>query len=328
LLSNPIYVGKIKHRDKLYIGEHEAIIEPGIFAQVQALLKDQTVWRRSTMNTVSTHLLTGLVFDEEGQKLRATHANKRGKRYGYYVSKKFVEERGDSIDSGWRLPVMQLDDLVVQALHDILANQAMFSTWFGDSVEAARLRQAIRTAYQIRAEWHAMSVEQRQTMIRRFVLRVDLRAGAFVLKVDREALISVLARADRQPGAADTIERIVSIEHRMSLRRRGVETKMQLDDYNGRASTPDGNLIKLVHRAHRYLTHLTNGSAQRLSDIAAAHQADPADVSRLLPLAFLSPKIVDAILSGHQPLELTAQRLSRLPDLPLDWAEQETLLGM
>jgi hypothetical protein len=35
----------------------------------------------------------------------------------------------------------------------------------------------------------------------------------------------------------------------------------------------------------------------------------------------LSPELVEAILQGRQPHELTAMRLSEL-DLPLDWTEQ------
>jgi site-specific DNA recombinase len=47
-----------------------------------------------------------------------------------------------------------------------------------------------------------------------------------------------------------------------------------------------------------------------------------------LPLACLSPDIVEAILNGSQPANLTAERLKRrLPELPLEWSEQLRLLG-
>jgi hypothetical protein len=45
-----------------------------------------------------------------------------------------------------------------------------------------------------------------------------------------------------------------------------------------------------------------------------------------LPLAFLAPDIVEAILQGRQPVELTALRLKRTR-LPLSWVEQRRLLG-
>jgi hypothetical protein len=50
-------------------------------------------------------------------------------------------------------------------------------------------------------------------------------------------------------------------------------------------------------------------------------------VSRILPLAFLAPDIVEAILDGRQPPELTAARLKRMRDLPLDWQQQRRYLG-
>jgi hypothetical protein len=47
----------------------------------------------------------------------------------------------------------------------------------------------------------------------------------------------------------------------------------------------------------------------------------------LLPLGLLAPDIVEAILAGHQPIELTASRLKRLRELPISWKEQRRVLG-
>ena len=41
-------------------------------------------------------------------------------------------------------------------------------------------------------------------------------------------------------------------------------------------------------------------------EIAEAESMPASEVSRQLPLAFLSPRIVDAILQGRQPADLTA----------------------
>ena len=41
---------------------------------------------------------------------------------------------------------------------------------------------------------------------------------------------------------------------------------------------------------------------------------------------FLSPDLVETILQGRQPVELSATRLTAL-DLPLDWVEQRRLLA-
>ena len=50
-------------------------------------------------------------------------------------------------------------------------------------------------------------------------------------------------------------------------------------------------------------------------------------VSRVLRLAFLAPDIVEAILGGRHPVELTAERVLVHEDLPLNWREQRHRLG-
>ena len=72
---------------------------------------------------------------------------------------------------------------------------------------------------------------------------------------------------------------------------------------------------------------INDGQGRTLSDIAMAESVELSEVSRILPLAFLSPKIVDSILAGTQPVSLTAQRLSRIPDLSVSWHQQSKLLA-
>ena len=45
-------------------------------------------------------------------------------------------------------------------------------------------------------------------------------------------------------------------------------------------------------------------------------------------LAFLAPQIVEAIVAGNQPPELTAEALAERIDLPLLWNAQEQAVGI
>jgi site-specific DNA recombinase len=52
-------------------------------------------------------------------------------------------------------------------------------------------------------------------------------------------------------------------------------------------------------------------------------------VSWLIRLAFLAPEIVEAIIQGNHPPDLTAQSLiTRRIDLPLEWQAQKTALQL
>jgi ParB-like chromosome segregation protein Spo0J len=75
------------------------------------------------------------------------------------------------------------------------------------------------------------------------------------------------------------------------------------------------------------MQQLIAGEVLSLKALAADEGRDPAEISRLLPLACLSPEIVEAIIAGNQPANLTVERLKRLPDLPLEWSKQHQLLG-
>ncbi len=117
--------------------------------------------------------------------------------------------------------------------------------------------------------------------------------------------------------------------HRRRLRNALARFKeICIDTADERASTtnPDARLIATVARAHRWSEELRTGVASSVGGLVARHGVAQGDVSRSLPLAFLAPDIVEAILQGRQPGELTAARLKRIR-LPLSWIEQRRLLG-
>lgn len=49
------------------------------------------------------------------------------------------------------------------------------------------------------------------------------------------------------------------------------------------------------------------------------------DTTRLLPLAFLSPRIVSEVVKGQYPADLTLERL--LGCVKLDWRDQAKAIG-
>ena len=87
LLSNPVYLGKIRHKDKIYDGLHPAIIDQETFEAVGLSLEANRVKRTSGSARRTQSALVGKLFDEEGNAMTPTFANGRGgKRYRYYVS--------------------------------------------------------------------------------------------------------------------------------------------------------------------------------------------------------------------------------------------------
>lgn len=64
-----------------------------------------------------------------------------------------------------------------------------------------------------------------------------------------------------------------------------------------------------------------------MQQMAEAENVTRSYVYRFIRLAFLSPDIVKAIMTGKAPETLTADKLIRHITLPIDWKEQRELLG-
>jgi len=68
-------------------------------------------------------------------------------------------------------------------------------------------------------------------------------------------------------------------------------------------------LLKLIARAHCWFDDLISGRAASMVEIAKREKVGKRYVSRVIRLAFLAPEIVEQIVNGCQPPELTAQSL-------------------
>lgn len=90
---------------------------------------------------------------------------------------------------------------------------------------------------------------------------------------------------------------------------------------------PDRRLVDAIAKAQFAMLKLTNGSKQSIASVAETLKMDASDLCRILPLAFLSPKLTEAILTGRHSADLTLRTLTRGPELPLEWDRQEKLLA-
>jgi len=113
----------------------------------------------------------------------------------------------------------------------------------------------------------------------------------------------------------------------MTVKRRGHEMKIIIGGQSQQASNRDPALIRLVAKAHLLRLHLETGKATSIKEFAQAHNIDHADAKRMLPLGFLAPDIVEAILLGQQPLDLTTLALKNGYKLPIPWSDQRAQLG-
>jgi hypothetical protein len=140
------------------------------------------------------------------------------------------------------------------------------------------------------------------------------------ITVSRAGLSGLIGDANTSDGDP------IVLDLPIAICRRGVESRIILQGALGPLS-PDGGLIALVSDSYQWFERIAKGEITTIRDIARQEGVDEGDVSWFLPLAFLAPDIIEAILAGRQPVELTLEKLKRLRNLPKPWEEQRQLLG-
>ncbi len=114
----------------------------------------------------------------------------------------------------------------------------------------------------------------------------------------------------------------------MTFRRRGGRKVIVLPDGTlgnpAPAATIDNSMVKALARAFRWQKLLEDGTYGCHDDIAKAEKICPAFISRIIRLALLAPDIVEKILTGSQPADLTLKKMMK--QLPVAWEEQRALL--
>ena len=109
MLQNRIYRGEIVHKGKSYPGEHEAIVDEALWNNVQAILSENRVDRANRTTGHEPSLLTGILFDAQGGRMSPTHANKKGTRYRYYISRSLLEGSMKTKAEGQQIPAVALE---------------------------------------------------------------------------------------------------------------------------------------------------------------------------------------------------------------------------
>ena len=333
ILANPIYAGLMTHKGKISNGQHEAIIAHDMWDATQLLMTNKAPRERKDHNTNpnpninktnSAALLSGILYDETGDRVSPSFANKTGIRYRYYVSMRLLHQ-GKKDSSGWRLPAKRLEDVVLKELGLLLADQQRLHAVF-NIVELT-----IPALEKITANAKLMSVDlandnhtKAYTILHQVIDRISIAPGLLTIAVNRKNFAVLL---DVQLNDSDLEQKSYALIVPFSLKRRGNEAKLIIGDRAEQPTFTDDALIKIISNAHRWMQQLQSGAAATVVEIAIAETLDDGEISRVLPLAFLAPDIVEAILEGRQPLNLTARDLKRLKPLPTSWANQRQVLG-
>jgi site-specific DNA recombinase len=144
------------------------------------------------------------------------------------------------------------------------------------------------------------------------VNRVELRGDGISVTLRIEVPCS---HAGVRASSALDLARFVPLR----MKQRGVETRIVMAAGDDLPRNLDPPLLKAVARSRAWFEELASGDARSLAEIARRQKMTRRYVERLSRLAFVAPRIAEAICQGRQPAELSPETLLKRIDLPLEW---------
>jgi DNA invertase Pin-like site-specific DNA recombinase len=281
LLKNRFYVGDVVYKGGVFSGEHEPILDRDLFEAAQQKLAERAVARKLSRSR-SPSMLMGLIFDDCGNPMSPSHANKNGVRYRYYVSHALLQNRKANSGSIARVSAPDIEALVCEAVKEKEPSDATIAD---------------------------------RELIERHVERVTVRPNELEI---------LLHSSEGSAGACAATS--LSIPFAPNLPRNKGIVHTPADDQKAIDSETRNALLKAIARSRRWLDSILASKAASFDDIAAAENLAERHIRFLMPLAFLSPRIIRAIADGAAPTGLTISGLAR--SLPYKWSDQERILGL
>ena len=286
-LKNPLYTGRVKHKDQIYDGEHEAIIPVELFEQVQQIFKENGQEWKLGRKARNPSLLTSLLTDPDGRPMTPEHSAKGSRRYRYYVTR---YKPGEKTGTPWRVPAGDLDRAAIR----------LFGQW-------------LRSASSDEAD----DIVERKSLADRLVSQTILE--------QRHALLEFDMRFELGAEALRILDKCGKNELSLPARivTHGPEKRLAIPpEGSNTSSAPDPALMRLVAQAMAAQRMVLKGT----EDPGVAGYSKRY-LWQLLRISWLAPDIISAIVEGRHPAGLTGRRLLRAAQLPLKWSEQREFLG-
>jgi site-specific DNA recombinase len=260
LLSNPVYVGEIRHRKERHPGQYESIMDRELWERAQRQLRDQAARCRTRATKAGPSPLAGKLFDEDGECLYVAGAAKGERRYRYYVSRRLVTGLAGKARNGWRLSGSEIERAVAVAARQLLNDHAAVSASACNlGVGAGDIPAVLEAA----GEWsrRLQSEADSAAALSALVDKVNLKPGGIELSINLPLPV------DGTHGAAATLS--IRQFFAMRMKRRGVEMRLIIRCADAPPRKPDTALLKAIARAHRWFEELISARATSLAAIAS-----------------------------------------------------------
>lgn len=294
ILRNKTYVGKIEHKENVYEGLHDGIVEETIFEKAQKILDFNKAQVNNATKAKHSSLLAGKLFDSNGNYMSPSHSNNRhNKTYRYYISQAIIQNRHHEAGTLSKIPADEIEKFVKTKITNFIKNKNEIQKY----LEGFPIRKQNKILSTIE------NIEFDNIFLRTVIDKIVLNEGKVDIFINKDILIKVLEA---------TAYNLV-----MKFETNSTET-ITLSSTAKLIATPQrGNKLIIGNEVEYNLTliqAITKGFYYH--KLWAERKLTPEQKNsytyRLMNLRLLPPKIIEAVLSGKQTPDITVKRLYEL----------------
>ncbi|MBF0185613.1 MAG: recombinase family protein [Magnetococcales bacterium] len=191
LLKNHLFIGKVAFQGKVYEGEHDGIVDPALWEQVNAIMASNNFYQPERSRAQTTSLLMGIIRCQHcNMAMSPTFSCKAGKRYHYYICKG-AENRGRETCPLRTVPAGEIEAVAINQVRTMLQSpELVVKTWrASDGISERDVTEALRRLDPV---WEELFPVEQQRLVQLLISRLDVAQGGVKVHL-RSAGLDTLA---------------------------------------------------------------------------------------------------------------------------------------
>ncbi len=315
ILRAPIYSGLVKCGNTFYERQHESIISREIWEKTQQLIKlkfiSPTKWSGET--AILRHVLYCALCKE--QMFHSAH-HRGGKNYRYYTCRSQTIGDMESERCQFnRVPAKQLEEIVLDIIREKLMEPNMLaevSKQLGNG-DAHQVQHYLKKSGDILSNLSQLELQQVVALV---VKRVEISPTEVTVTFNRDVLLN-------EHGTSDPIKTVPIL-----LQRYSSKLYLQVKTKARQVEVPHSfvPILTAIKTARKWREAIIAGKARSIYELSNKLGYDRRHISRRFRLAFLSPRIILAIMRHQANLDVSIAKLEDIAHL--SWEAQEAKLGI
>ena len=194
LLNNPTYTGRVTHKEAVYEGQHEAIVDRGTWDKVHVILAENAHRRASRTRAATPALLKGLIFGPDGHAMAPSHTRRRGRLYRFYRTTTALKLGHDACPIR-SVPAGDVEAAVIGQIRALLrAPEVVVRVWRAAYLEGQGIdeREVVEALQRLDPLWDQLFPVEQARILQLLVERVIVRLDGLEIRLRVEGISSVV----------------------------------------------------------------------------------------------------------------------------------------